>query len=75
MSAMAPGANANILQAKVLAVEATQTAELLRLRTELSTYNDELQAKLVAVDMAQQNGLAALQVLATEAANEIGTLR
>ena len=49
--------------------------DMFVLRTNLSTYNDELQAKLAAVDMAQQNSFAALQILATEFANEIGMLR
>ena len=48
---------------------------MFALRANSSTYNDELQVKLAAVDMDQQNSFAALQLLATETANEIGVLR
>ena len=48
---------------------------MFRLRAELTTYNEEFQTKLVARDVAQQNGLAALRVIAADAATEIGTLR
>ena len=41
--------------------------DISKLRTELSTCNQELQATLLAVDAAQQNGLAALQVIAAAA--------
>jgi len=75
MSAMTPEANTNVLQAKVLTVETTLTAEHLRLRTELSTYNDELQAKLLSVDVAQQNRQAALQIIAADTATELKSVR
>ena len=67
--------NAKTPGSDTVQLQANHVNDMYVLRTQLSTYNDELQAKLVAVDMAQQNGLAALQILATEAANEIGTLR
>ena len=75
MSAMTPEANANVLQAKVFTVETTLTAEHLRLRTELSTYNDELQAKLLSVDVAQQNSYATLQIIAADTATKLKPVR
>ena len=67
--------NAKTPVSDTVQLQASHANDMFVLRAQMSTYNDELQAKLVAVDMAQQNGLAALQILATEAANEIGTLR
>ena len=75
MSAMTPEANTHIPPAKVPAAEAAQTAELLRLRTELSTYNNGLQAELLSVDVAQQNSYAALQVIAADTATELKSVR
>ena len=62
-------------KAKVLTVETTLTAEHLRLRTELLTYNDELQAKLLSVGLAQQNSYAALQIIAADTATELKSVR
>ena len=67
--------NAKTPGSDTVQLHADHVNDMFALRTNLSTYNDELQAKLAAVDMAQQNSFAALQILATEAANEIGTLR
>ena len=55
-------------------LQATQIADNFTLPTQLSAYNDELQAKLVTVDTAQQNGLAALQVIANDVAHEVWSL-
>ena len=68
MSTMTPGSDTAQLQA-------SHVNDMFTLRTQLSAYNEELQAKLAAVDAAQQNGLAALQGIAIGAANEIGSLR
>ena len=63
MSSLTPGAAPIHLQA-------VHAGDIFKLRTELSTYNEELQAKPITVDAAQQNGLAALQVIAADAATE-----
>ena len=59
-------------EAATLHLQAIHEGDTSTLRTQLSTCNDELQAKLLAVDAAQQNWLAALQVIANDVASEIG---
>ena len=47
MSSLTPEASTNVLQAKVMSVEAAQAAEIFQLRAELSKCNEEFQAKLI----------------------------
>ena len=74
-SAMTPEANTNVFQAMLPTAETTLIAERFRLRTGLSKYNGELQAKLLSVDVAQQNSYVVLQVIVADTATEQNSVR
>ena len=62
-------------EAATLHLNTVLGGDIFKLRAGLSTYNEELQAKLLAVDVAQQKGLAALHVIAANAGTEMSAIR
>ena len=62
-------------EAATLHLQGVFGGDIFTLRTELSTYNSELQVKLAELDSSCKNSLAALQVIANDAGTEIGSLR
>ena len=61
--------------AAALQLQEVLAGDLYTLRTDLSSYHEGFQAKMVELDTSCQNSFAALQVIASDAAAEVGNQR